>query len=247
MLEELIPQYEQYQSLIGAIIVERHIFLPDVESFLDDGRFAMHDLNTDVHVGYYQGRPLAAVVGTFSPHIALKVEQLATLFMAPMVVRIGTCGSLQSHLNRGDVAVALAAIRNEGTSACYEPHRDIPAMANWTMLSRFVPLLGHNDIPYSVGTIWTTDGRYAESDAQVANYSRWGALAVDMETSALYTVATYKNLPALSLGIISDMPIDDLGLPQKGFKGAEEFEYVVIPRVQQLIRLSLDVFKAHVS
>jgi uridine phosphorylase len=92
---------------------------PIAQRYLDHESFEVKDRNTWVHVGKYKGKNVAMVVGAGSPHCAVRVEHLRQYFGVRTVIRIATCGGLQKGQKQGDVILPTAAIRQEGTSACY--------------------------------------------------------------------------------------------------------------------------------
>ena len=54
------------------------------------------------------------------------------------------------------------------------------------------------------GLVWTTDALYRETASKVAYYQRKGILAVEMEMSALLTVAAYRGVSLAGLLTVSD-------------------------------------------
>ena len=234
-----VEDYEPFQSST-ALLLERESFLLIAQRYLDQESFDVKDKNTWVHVGKYKGRNVALVVGAGSPHCAVRIEHLRQYFGVRTVIRIGTCGGLQKGQKQGDVILPTAAIRQEGTSACYI-EGNWPAAADFVLNRIIADRLTSEVIPHRIGLLWTTDGRLVEDDATVARYSKYGILGVDMDTSALFVVSALRNVRIASLCIISDIPIDQIGEDFKGIRTYESWCDVVVPRAEQLIRLSLQV------
>jgi purine-nucleoside phosphorylase len=59
-------------------------------------------------------------------------------------------------------------------------------------------------MPFKQGPVWTTDAPYRETADKVKRYQTDGVLGVDMETSALFTVAAFRGIQAASLLVVSD-------------------------------------------
>lgn len=234
-----LEDYESFQSPT-ALLLERESFLPIAQRYLDQESFDVKDRNTWIHVGKYKGKNVAMVVGAGSPHCAIRVEHLRQYFGVRNVIRIGTCGGLQKGQKQGDVILPTAAIRQEGTSACYI-EANWPAAADFALNRNIADRLALDDIPHHFGLMWTTDGRLVEDDATVSRYSKSGVLGVDMDTSALFVVSALRKVRIASLCIISDIPIDEIGEDFKGMRTYESWCNVVVPRADQLIRLSLQV------
>jgi len=71
---------------------------------------------------------LVISTGIGGPSVGLCVEELAMLGIKKFI-RVGTSGSIQSHVNIGDIVVSTAAVRLEGTSIHYAP-LEYPAVAS---------------------------------------------------------------------------------------------------------------------
>jgi purine-nucleoside phosphorylase len=54
------------------------------------------------------------------------------------------------------------------------------------------------------GRVWTTDAPFRETVGKVTSYGEKGILAVDMETSALFTVANFRGIRMAVVLAVSD-------------------------------------------
>lgn len=145
---------------------------------------------------------IAYIKSCGAPELAMTLEELAVLG-AKRFILIGAAGALQSHLEAGSIVIPTKAIIEEGTS----PHYAKPskyAVANTALSSIVERSLNENDITYSKGIVWTTDAFYRETKEKVVRYSKEGALCVDMETSALFSVSRYCKTQATALLYITD-------------------------------------------
>jgi purine-nucleoside phosphorylase len=52
--------------------------------------------------------------------------------------------------------------------------------------------------------VWSTDAPFRETQAKVLGYQRQGALAVEMECSALFTVGAFRSAEVAALLVVSD-------------------------------------------
>ncbi len=209
------------------------VILLEKEAYVSMAKELVSGLQFDEATGLYAGtvadRKIGFVRASFSPQIAIKVEQLKAHYGTERVVRIGTCGAIDRSLVVGDILAHNSAVRGEGTSNCYLPSR-FPAIPDEDLLARFLAAL-----PAKTGITWTTDGRYAESAAKLKRYHAYGVRSVEMETAALYVVARVRELKALSLSVVSDRPIHDLDKPHKGAIDPEEYRRVVLPTIFQCV------------
>ena len=137
-----------------------------------------------------------------APHGVIVMEKLIALG-AKRIWYLGWCGSLQSDLSVGDLIIPTASFSEEGTSAHYpvnKRQRKTSSLLN-KKLEHGLALAG---IPFRKGPIWTTDALYRETGEKVKAYGKRGALAVEMEMSALITVALYRSVDLAGLLVVSD-------------------------------------------
>lgn len=169
---------------------------------------------------------------TGAPYAAMMLETLAA-WGARQIVFLGWCGAVSADAAIGDVIVPDLAWIDEGTSGAYLPgaaSRPSPPLTR-----RMTDLLAKDGIPHREGAIWTTDAIFRETPEKVTAFRNKGALAVEMEVSALFTVAAFRNIEAAAVLIVSD---DLSGLTwQPGFKDKRFIE-----TRQQLIHTLADHF-----
>lgn len=137
-----------------------------------------------------------------APQAALVLEYLR-LFGVKTVVGLGWCGSLQPGLGIGRIILPETALSEEGTSAHY-PLAQGPAAANRDLADRLSQSLSAREIPFRRGRVWTTDAPFRETANKVKQYADQGILAVDMEASALFTVARFREMAYAALMVVSD-------------------------------------------
>ena len=137
-----------------------------------------------------------------APQAALVLEYLR-LNGVKTVVGLGWCGSLQPALSIGRIILPEAAVSEEGTSAHY-PLAQGPAGANRELADRLSQALSAREIPFRRGRVWTTDAPFRETPNKVKQYADQGILAVDMEASALFTVARFREMAYAALMVVSD-------------------------------------------
>ncbi len=138
---------------------------------------------------------------------------------AKSVFEVGIAGGLQPSLKLGDILVVTEAIRDEGTSNHYfQP--EVRLKASPKLRKLLIQRLNIKGIKHQVGSVWTTDGAYRETKSKLLKFRSQGALAVNMETSALFAVAKYRNIEIASAQVISDV------LSEEGWQPAFRHEKV---------------------
>jgi len=156
-----------------------------------------------------RGSPLPmAMAGPFcgAPLAVIGLEKLIALGAKDVWV-LGWCGSIQPDLRVGDVIIPLRAVSEEGTSKHY-PIRMGEAAAHQDLLDLLQMELEEKGLPFTQGPVWTTDAPYRETAQKVKNYQEAGVLAVEMELSALFTVAAYREVRLTALLVVSDELFD---------------------------------------
>jgi len=164
-----------------------------------------------------------AIVGKFgigAPVAATLLEELIA-FGVKRFISIGTAGTLQKNLNIGDLVVCEKAIRDEGTSYHYLKASKY-AYASKKMTERIKKALDTLGQKYFVGTSWTIDAPYRETVAEAQQYQKEGVATVEMEASALFAVAHYRNVEIGAMFTVSDSLAELQWLPKFHFKKTRE-------------------------
>jgi uridine phosphorylase len=153
--------------------------------------------------GFVAGDALTIVTFPIgAPATVAMFEEMTACGMRTLITT-GSAGSLQPDAPIGSIVVPTSAIREEGTSHHYAPH-DEPAEADSGLVAGLRAALGERNIPYREGVNWTTDAIYREHRQKVDLYRRAGVVTVDMEMSALFTVARFRGVRCAAIVAVSD-------------------------------------------
>lgn len=148
---------------------------------------------------------------------------------------LGKCGGLKDKPAIGDLILPLAAIRGEGTSNDYFPP-EIPALPAFALQKAISTAVRDHGRDYWTGTVYTTNRRVWEHDAQFKEYlRRTRCMAIDMETATLFAVGFFNHIPAGALLLVSDHPM----VPE-GVKTAESDRAVSAHFVETHLRIGLE-------
>lgn len=129
------------------------------------------------------GAPLAA--GYLDELIALGGKKF---------VACGGAGVLNREIAVGHLVIPESAVRDEGTSYHYlPPSREVQANADGVQAIK--ETLEKHDLPYVIGKTWTTDAIYRETKERIARRRAEGCITVEMEASAFFAVATFRDVP----------------------------------------------------
>jgi uridine phosphorylase len=137
-----------------------------------------------------------------APQAVIGMEKMIALG-AKDIWALGWCGSLQPELRIGHFIIPTSAISEEGTSRHY-PVPEYKPHTNQALNQILTATLQNRNQLYSMGEVWTTDAPYRETRAKVKAYQEQNVLAVEMEMSALMTVAFYRSARLAALLVVSD-------------------------------------------
>jgi purine-nucleoside phosphorylase len=138
-----------------------------------------------------------------APYAAMLLETLIA-WGASKIVFLGWCGSISEQVKIGDIIIPTSAIIDEGTSRHYQDKTMRVAFPSERMITTLQAELDQNRVNFHQGPIWTTDAVYRETRQKVEYYQRQGAIGVEMETSALFTVAQFRKVDLGGMLVVSD-------------------------------------------
>ena len=168
------------------------------------------------------------IAGPFigAPYSAMILESLIAKGAKKIVV-IGWCGAVREDLNVGDILLPEKAIVDEGTSQNYKKLDETFPVSDpdTSLLESLSDNLRKLDIKHKKITLWTTDAIYRETERKIAWYRDMGAEAVEMECSALFSVAEYKKISLAAILVVSDSVASkdwDPGFRYQRFKEARK-------------------------
>lgn len=150
-------------------------------------------------------RVLITSHGIGGPSTAICVEELYRCGVKT-IIRVGTCGGMALPVCGGDLVVATAAIRAEGTSREYLPI-EFPAVADLRVSNALVNAGRTLSCTVHAGVVQCKDSFYGQHapEASPVSYelkNRWdawlkgGCLASEMESATLYVVAASLGIRA---------------------------------------------------
>ncbi len=173
-----------------------------------------------------QGDKGICIAGPYigAPYGSMLLESLIAVGIKKVIV-LGWCGAVSEKLNVGDILIPQRAIVDEGTSHNYQEATESifytkPDMEFSDQLSKE---LDRRKMNHLKSTIWSTDAIYRETKKKVDLFKNLGADAVEMECSALFAVAHYRQIQIGAALVVSDSVASkdwDPGFRNKKFKTA---------------------------
>ena len=141
--------------------------------------------------------------GIGGPSASIALEELIHCG-ADTFIRVGTAGGMQQDVCSGDLIIATAAIRDEGTSKEYVPV-EFPAVADFDVVEALRDSASGKGYKAHLGVVHCKDsfyGQHSPDSMSVADelnqkWNAWmacGTLASEMESAALFTVASARHV-----------------------------------------------------
>lgn len=224
--------------------VGRYVILPG-----DPGRCASiascleeaHKISSNREFCLWTGRLDGAAVSVCStgiggPSAAIALEELAECG-ADTFLRVGTCGGIDASVRGGDVVVATAAVRQEGTSREYLP-LEYPAAASFPVVRALADSCARLGYRAHVGVVQSKDSFYgeirpermpvaAQLQAQWRAWTAAGVLASEMECAALFVAGVCLHVRCGAvLNVLwndeTEAPAVPEGAAQRGIRAAVE-------------------------
>jgi len=157
--------------------------------------------------GYYKGKRISVQgTGMGVPSTSIYVNELIREYDVQKLIRVGTCGALQADIELKDVILGMAASTDSSLNKIRFDGMDYSPIADFELLLKAYQYALKTGQKVKVGNILTSDIFY--NDEYLADpFQKWkdfGILAVEMESSALFTLAAKYKRKALTILTVSD-------------------------------------------
>ena len=211
---EVVQKIEQVKHLpIKFGEVARYVIVPgdpnrvpviaeSLENVINQGQ----NREFNAYKGTHKGIEVSVVsTGIGCPSTAIAVEELSYIG-AEVFIRIGTSGSVDGSAKKGDIFIASAAVRDDGTSKQYMPI-EFPAVASHNVVSSLIRASKNLKIDSKVGICQSKDSFFGETepdrmpvapylDYKWKSWQKGGVGASEMEAATLFTLSQIKRIKA---------------------------------------------------
>lgn len=198
---------KQYHIQVGEDDIGRYVILPGdpkrcakIAQYFEDAKLVADNREYVTYTGYLDGVKVSVTsTGIGGPSASIAMEELVKAG-AHTFIRIGTCGGMQLDVKSGDLVIANAAIRMEGTTKEYAPI-EFPAVADIDIVNALRASAKEAGLTAHVGVVQCKDAFYGQHSPESMPVSyellnkweawkRLGCLASEMESAALFIVAS---------------------------------------------------------
>jgi purine-nucleoside phosphorylase len=155
--------------------------------------------------GFYKGKRVSVQgTGMGLPSLSIYVNELIDSYGVKKLLRVGSCGSFQPNIKVRDVILAMSSCSESSFNQNKFKGMDFSPTANFELLLEVYQQGKKKFDNIHVGSVLSADTFYNENPEEWKLWASHGVLGVEMETSALYTIAARKQCQALSLLTVSD-------------------------------------------
>ncbi|WP_431086753.1 purine-nucleoside phosphorylase [Paenibacillus sp. 8b26] len=155
--------------------------------------------------GTYQGKRLSVQgTGMGLPSISIYVNELISEYGVKNLFRVGTCGGMKEHVHVRDVILAQASCTDSGMNRHIFGGYDFSPIASFPLLKGAYDRGVAKGLKMHVGNVFSSDSFYRDDKSITQKLMEYGVLGVEMETSALYTLAAKFGVNALTILTVSD-------------------------------------------
>jgi len=177
------------------------------ETFLDDARCYSEVRGMLGFTGAWRGHPVSVQgSGMGQPSMAIYVNELFAEYDVQTIVRVGSCGALTEAVAIRDVILASGACTDSSLNQLRFHGLDYAPVADFGLLRAAYDIAERrDDVTAHVGLIFSADNSFYNTRRELMTpMVDHGVLAVEMEASALYTIAAGYRRKALAICTVSD-------------------------------------------
>lgn len=243
----------QYHIQVAQGEVGRYVIMPGdpkrcvkIAQYFENPVLIADNREYITYTGTLEGvRVSVTSTGIGGPSASIAMEELYRCG-ADTFIRIGTCGGMQTQVKSGDVVVATGAIRMEGTSREYAPI-EFPAVPDLLVTNALADAAEKKGYPFHAGVVQCKDAFYGQHEPETKPVSyelmnkweawkRLGCLASEMESAALFVVASYLHVRAgACFLVVANQEREKLGMENPVVHDTDRAIQVAIEAIRTLI------------
>ena len=157
------------------------------------------------YTGIYKGKEISVMAsGMGMPSMGIYSHELIEVYGCRNIIRIGSAGSYQEHVNLGDIVIASSASTDSRFQYTYDLPGSFSPCADFHLLHAAYHSAEELSHPVKIGNVVSVDVFFDDDPDTWKRWSKMGVLAVEMEAAALYMNAARLGANALAMVTVSD-------------------------------------------
>ncbi len=175
------------------------------ETFLQDAKCYSEVRGMYGFTGTYQGQRVSVQgSGMGLPSMSIYATELFAEYDVQAIVRVGSCGALSPDLALRDLVIASGACTDSSMNQIRFEGLDYAPVADFALLRDAAAAATDLPVTARVGLIFSSDSFYHPRPELTTRLADYGVLAIEMEASALYTLAAKYGRRALAICTVAD-------------------------------------------
>ncbi len=176
------------------------------ETFLDDAQCYTQVRGMLGFTGSWRGHRVSVQgSGMGQPSISIYLTELFREYGVESVIRVGSCGALTENVAIRDVILASGACTDSSSNTHRFHGYGYAPVADFGLLRRaYDAATALEGVTAHVGLVMSSDSFYSPREELMKPMVEHGVLGVEMEASALYTLAAEHGRKALTVCTVSD-------------------------------------------
>lgn len=175
------------------------------ETYLENYKLVNSIRNMYAYTGFYKGKKITVMAsGMGMPSIGIYSYELYKFYDVKNIIRIGTAGSYSKDLNVYDVVLTNASYTDSSYAKVQNNDENNIINAS-SSLNLYITQVAENlNMHLSIGNIYSSDVFYKENDNYKEIFDKYGCVACEMESFALFHNAKILNKRAACILTISN-------------------------------------------
>ena len=174
------------------------------ENYLENAVLVNNVRGVQGYTGLYHGKRVSVMAsGMGMPAMGIYAYELFNFYGVENIIRVGSAGAISPELPLRSIVIAMSASTNSNFAAQYALPGTLAPTASWTLVQAAAAQAQRMGLSYKVGNVLSSDTFYDDA-GRTLEWGKLGALAVEMESAALYLTAARAGKNALCVCTISD-------------------------------------------
>ena len=196
-IEAKVGDYAETVLLPGDPLRAKYI----AENLFDNSVMVNSVRNCLGYTGTYKGKRVSVQAsGMGHASLGIYVHELYNVYDVKNIIRVGTCGGISDKVKVGDIVVAMTSFTDSSITDNIVPGFKFSPCCDYKLLKSFLECCPDSH----VGAICSNEYFYQPDQNWWKSLQNVGVLAVDMETTMLYTIAMRFGKSALTVNQVSD-------------------------------------------
>lgn len=175
------------------------------ETYLENPKLVNSLRNILAYTGTYKGKPVTVFSsGMGNPSMGIYAYELFKFYNVENIIRVGTCGSYKEDLDLYENIIVTGSYSTSSFAYELNENKNSIIYSNQELNEKLKNASSKLNMHYTVGLIHSTDVFYKENNNYKELVEKYNVLGAEMETFALFSIASMLNKKATCILTVSD-------------------------------------------